>query len=88
MISIANLEGFTVTSTPAEGDTSVTIADLAMFVTFDPADAATYDTSVPVIAYDALEDEYGAFEKAAGEADYYDGAWMRFTDGSMIEIRP
>lgn len=68
----------------AEGDNSTTIADLARFVEFDPADANRYDTSVAVIAYDALEDEYGAFEKAAGEADYYDGGWMLFKDGSRI----
>jgi len=86
MIQIGELKNYTVTVTPAEGDASTTIAHLAQFVTFDPVDAVTYDTSIPVIAYDALEDEYGAFEKVGGEADYYDGAWMRFKDGSTISI--
>ena len=86
MIQINELAKFTVTVTPADGDTTTTIAHLAQFVTFDPVDAVTYDTSIPVIAYEALEDEYGAFEKVTGDADYYDGAWMRFKDGSTISI--
>jgi hypothetical protein len=73
-------------STPAGGDTSVTIADLAMFLTFDEGDASVYQTSLPVIAYEALEDEYGAFEKVGGASDFYDGCWMKFTDGSTIRI--
>jgi hypothetical protein len=40
------------------------------------------------VAFDALEDEYGAFEKQDGAVDFYDGAWMRFKDGSMITITP
>jgi hypothetical protein len=88
MTKIADLKSFYVESIPAAGDTSTTIADLAMFVEFDMKDAKRYDTSVPCIAYEALEDEYGAFEKTAGNADYYDGAWMTFKDGSTIRIYP
>jgi len=76
----------TVTVKNLDNDNTVSIADLAKFVEFNPADAARYKTSVPVIAYDALEDEYGPFEKVGGDADYYDGAWMEFKDGSMIFI--
>lgn len=87
-MKIADLSNFWVEVEPAEGDTSTTIADLATFVEFDPTDASKYDTSLPCIAYDALEDEYGAFEKTAGGADYYDGVWMTFKDGSTIRISP
>jgi hypothetical protein len=72
---------------PAEGDTSTTIAHLAQFVKFDPRDAKLFHTSVPVIAYDALEEEYGKFEKDHGDADYYDGFYMKFKDGSTISVR-
>ena len=78
--------GKNVSSTPAEGDTSVTIADLAMWIHFDPSDAELSQTSVPVIAYNALEDEYGAFEKKDGWFDFYEGCWMKFSDGSAIRI--
>ncbi len=85
MLQIVDLKksNYTVTVTPADRNN---IAHLAQFVSFDPDDARRYDTSIPVIAYDALEDEYGAFEKALGGADFYDGSWMRFTDGSTIRI--
>lgn len=77
--------------TPAEGDTSTTIADLAVFTAFDPEEASKYGTSIAAIAYEALEDEYGAFEKLAGgytpTAGGY-GAWMTFKDMSRIEILP
>ena len=79
-------DAFNVTITAQEGDTSVTIADLAKNVTFDKQDAYRYDTQVWCIAFDALEDEYGAFEKADGNADYYEGAWMTFKDGSTIRF--
>jgi len=69
-----------------EGDTSTSIAELAKFVEFDPSDARRYDTSLPCVAYEALEEEYGAFEKSLGETDYYDGCWMEFKDGSTIWI--
>lgn len=78
--------GKNVSSTPAEGDTSTTIADLAMFLYFDPIDVELCQTSTPIIAYNALEDEYGAFEKVAGWFDFYEGCWMKFSDGSAIRI--
>lgn len=78
--------GSRVTIVPAPGDVSVTIADLAMLVEFDPGDASRYSTSVAAIAYEALEDEYGAFEKDAGEVDYSGVTWMRFKDGSTLRI--
>jgi hypothetical protein len=53
---------------------------------FDPSDAELNQTSVPIIAYNALEDEYGAFEKIDGGFDFYDGCWMKFSDGSVIKI--
>lgn len=85
-IKISDYFGNKVESIPAEGDNSVTIADLAKFVEFNTLDAGKYSTSFAVIAYEALEDEYGPFEKTAGEADYYDGCWMTFKDGSTIRI--
>lgn len=85
-MKIADCKRLRVIVEAMEGDTSTTIAHLAQFVEFDPSDAKKYDTSLPVIAYDALEDEYGAFEKSLGDADYYDGSWMEFKDGSTIWI--
>ena len=86
MIKISECKAIKVSTEAAEGDNSTTIAALAQFVKFDPADAKRYDTSIPVVAFDALEDEYGAFEKSGGECDYYDGSWMTFKDGSTIKI--
>lgn len=73
--------------TPADGDTSVTIADLAMNVDFNTRDASKYDTRMHCIAYAALEEYYGDFEFEKGNNDYYDGCWMTFKDGSTIRIR-
>jgi hypothetical protein len=84
-MQICEFEG-NVSSTPAVGDTSVTIADLAMFLHFDLNDAEMKKTSVPIMAYNALIDEYGAFEKTGGAFDYYEGCWMQFSDGSVIRI--
>jgi len=84
--TIDTVFGNKIVITPAEGDTSITIADLARFVEFDVDAAQRYDTKDHCIAFDALADEYGNFEMAAGATDYYDGCWMKFTDGSMIKI--
>jgi hypothetical protein len=70
----------------ADGDTSTTIADLAQFTDFDPALAKTADTATHCIAYDALLAQYKGHEFIRGEADYYDGAWMVFADGSEISF--
>jgi len=87
MIKIAELGNAQVKVSKTENDNTVSIADLAMYVEFDPDNAKRYDTSIPVVAYEALEDEYGAFEKVDGGCDYYIGAWMSFKDGSEIIIR-
>lgn len=79
--------GSKVTVTPAEGDTSVTIADLARYIDFDPAEAVRLDTTLAIVAYNALDEYYGKFEKVSGECDYYDGVKMTFGDGSSISIR-
>jgi hypothetical protein len=88
MMQIFNLTNYNVTVIPADGDTTATIADLAQFTTFDNEDVQRFDTVPHAVAFDALEDEYGAFEKSDGAVDFYDGAWMRFKDGSMITITP
>lgn len=67
-------------------DSTVSIADLAKFVSFNPRDARKFSTSIPCIAFAALEAEYGNHEMVAGESDYYDGMFMEFSDGSILEI--
>ena len=67
-------------------DSTVSIADLAKFVEFDPNDARKYSTSVACIAFDALHAEYGNHEMVSGEADYYDGMYIEFADGSTLEV--
>lgn len=75
-----------VVTRPANNANVVSIADLAQFVEFDPADAKRFETSVPCVAFDALYAEYGKFEMEDGESDYYDGFWMTFKDGSTIKV--
>lgn len=88
MKTIAQAFGTRAQVIPAAGDNSVTIADLAMNVDFDPRDARRYDTAMHSIAYDALLEEYANHEFERGSNDYYDGAWMTFKDGSTIRVRP
>lgn len=84
-MQIADL-GNKVSIVPAEGDTSTTIADLAQFVEFDSNNVRRFDTSIACVAFHALEEEYSNHEMVAGEADYYEGVWMTFADGSTIRI--
>ena len=67
-------------------DDTVSIADLAKFVEFDPNLARRYNTAVHCIAYDALLDAYRNHEFVDGDNDYYDGFWMKFADGSEIRV--
>jgi hypothetical protein len=86
-MQICNMPIYKVTSTPATGDTSVTTADLAMFLEFDENDPAFNPMpSILVMAYNALEDEYGAFERADGSLTFLGGGQMTFKDGSTIHI--
>lgn len=67
----------------AQGDTSTTIAHLAQFTEFDPADAVRCDTAAHCIAADAIRAEW-AFEAVSCEGDYYDGFRAEFADGSAL----
>lgn len=84
-MQISEVRTHRVSTVAAEGDTSTTIADLAKFIHFDPLDIGRYQTSAASVMYEALEDEYGAFEKDDGACEY-DSAWMSFSDGSRIVI--
>jgi len=86
MTTIADLKNHTVTVIPALGDKTTTVAHLARLVKVNISEAAKYKTSISCIAYDALEDEYGPFEKVDGHVDINSGAWMKFADGSEIRI--
>lgn len=84
MTQISDFFAKSIRITKADGDTSTTIADLAQFIDFDPALAKSADTATHCIAYDALLAEYQGHEFIRGEADFYNGAWMLFADGSEI----
>jgi len=73
------------TVTPAEGDTSVTIAHLARFCGFDMPRAL--DTRPHCAAMHAVEDQF-RWETVAVEIDYHGAAMARFRDGSVLRIRP
>ena len=68
---------------PAQGDTSTTIAHLAQFVSFKTSSEPNW-----CAAYEALFDEYSGFEMTNGCKDFYDGAFMTFSDGSTITMGP
>ena len=86
IVKIADYFGTLATAVAADGDTSVTIADLAMFTEFNDGDIGRYSTAPHMIAFDALEEEYGPFEKADGQCTQQNGCWMSFKDGSTIRI--
>ena len=75
--------GKNVTSTPATGDDTVTIADLAMFLEFDSKDPHAGNPACA--AYHAIDAAY-SYERTGGAMDFYDGCWMSFADGSTIQI--
>lgn len=58
----------------------------ATFVTFDDNDISKYNASHASIAYEALEDEYGGFEKNSGYTTIHE-CNMKFNDGSSITLR-
>jgi hypothetical protein len=88
MMQILDLTNYNVAAIPADGDVTTTIADLAQFTELDDEDMERPGTVPHFAAFNALEDEYGAFEKKDGAFDFYDGAWMLFKDDSMITIIP
>jgi pyruvate/2-oxoacid:ferredoxin oxidoreductase alpha subunit len=61
------------------------VAQTATAIVVDPADAALYKTSIVNIVYEALEDEFGAFEKLTGNISG-GVATMSFTDNSVIIV--
>jgi len=69
---------------PAEGDTTVTIADLAQFVTFDSQAARAKGDPEHKAAYHALRDHYAKHEMQAGGYHPETGFWVVFKDGSSI----
>ena len=67
-----------------EGDASVTIAELASFVKFDPATASFMRTKSWGVAFNALCHEYESKEMVSGGEDFHSGFFMTFTDGSTL----
>ena len=87
MISIADKFEGKYEIIAADKDTTVTIADLAVFTSFERDDASKFSTSEACIAFDALKEEYEGREMVGGDADFYDGFYMEFADGSTLRVR-
>jgi hypothetical protein len=66
-------------------DGTVSIADLSIFTKITPEQGKRRDTSFACIAADAIAQEY-PWEIEDREHDYYNGAWIKFKDGSQLTI--
>ena len=66
-------------SAPKDGDTGVTVADLARNT---PVDTTTY-RQFPDVYYEVL-DAYPSAEITNCHLDYYDGFFIEFADGSIL----
>ena len=66
-------------------DSTVSIADLSIFTKISPEQGRRRDTSFACIAADAIAREY-PWEIEDQEHDFYQGAWIKFKDGSQLTI--
>ena len=66
---------------------STSIAHLAQFIEFDTEKARQDDKPLTRVAYEALLREYVQFEMLDGRQEPNDDVWMKFKDGSKINIR-